>query len=260
MTRLLALLLLFPLYAFAECVVSVRWNDDVPYSFKDAQGAIHGISADITSEVLRRMDCTPRWVEMPWARALIELEAGRLDVLPGALRKPEREVYALFSVPYNNAPNRLYLSRRAATRALPASIEQLLASDLRLGVQIGVAYGGGFDALLASPGFATRLEKTGARKQLWLMLDAGRIDGVIADEFTAPRELKEIGLTDQVVATEIAFTHEPALIAFSKRTVSAEFVALFNRHFKAMLHDGSYVEILERHLPCKASATKLGCR
>ena len=80
--------LLFSGQIFAQCVKSVRWSDDPPYSYKLPTGEISGFSVDLLRAVLKGMNCEARFVELPWARALRELEQGRLDILPGALRTP----------------------------------------------------------------------------------------------------------------------------------------------------------------------------
>ena len=74
----------FPFLAWAECVKTVRWYDDAPYAFKGADGQPAGIAVDLAAAALKTLHCQTSFVEMPWARALLELQAGRLDLLPGA--------------------------------------------------------------------------------------------------------------------------------------------------------------------------------
>ena len=78
--------LLAPGLAGAACVVSLRWDNDPPYSMQLADGSIGGISVDSARRVLHELGCEVHLVRLPWARALRELEQGRLDVLTGAFR------------------------------------------------------------------------------------------------------------------------------------------------------------------------------
>lgn len=87
--------------AVAQCVKTVRWSDDAPYSFKLSSGEISGFNPDLIRAALKGMKCEANFVELPWARAVRELEQGRLDILPGSLRTPEREIFAYFSRPIN---------------------------------------------------------------------------------------------------------------------------------------------------------------
>ena len=98
----LLLALISPFTYAATCEKTVRWNNDPPYSSRNAQGVVTGFYVELLQKALQKMGCSTKLVEMPWARALIELEAGRLDILPGALKTEERNRFALFSAPLNN--------------------------------------------------------------------------------------------------------------------------------------------------------------
>ena len=242
------------------CVKTVRWFDDAPYSFRGAEGVIQGISVDLARTVLTQMGCQLKWVEMPWARALLELEQGRLDILPGALRKPEREAFAHFSRPVNRSPNVLFVHVSAAEKYRPTQLSDLIATDFRLGTQIGVSYGAEFDALMKNPDFKSRVTPLTLRRGAWQMMEKNRIDGLIADEMTGLLELQQLGLSHLVAKTRIVVSGEPALIAFSKKSVDANFVHRFNTAFNAVLEDGRYKDIVQKYLPCPVSVEKLGCK
>ena len=52
---------------------------------------------------LKGLNREASFVELLWVGALRELEQGRLDILPGGLRTPEREKFAYFSRPVKSA-------------------------------------------------------------------------------------------------------------------------------------------------------------
>lgn len=243
----------------AECIKTVRWYDDAPYSFKGPQGEIHGFDADLVRNVLGRMQCTARFVEMPWARALVELERGRLDILPGALRTPQREQFAHFSVPVNRSPNVLFISQSAAQKYRLNKLADIAATDFRLGAQIDVFYGEDYATQMNNPEFSKRIDTITSRRSAWKMMELGRIDGLIADEVSALTELQQLGLSDLVKKTGVITSTEPATIAFSKRTIRSDFVVRFNAGFAEALADGSYKTIRERYIPCAVSLKTLGC-
>ena len=66
----MALLPALPAHA---CSKTVRWFDDAPYSFRAPNGHVAGFDVELTREVLRRIGCQAVFVEMPWARALVQL-------------------------------------------------------------------------------------------------------------------------------------------------------------------------------------------
>jgi polar amino acid transport system substrate-binding protein len=244
----------------AECVKTVRWSDDAPYSFAAPNGEVHGFNADLAREAFARIGCGARFVEMPWARALVELEAGRLDVLPGALRKPEREKFAFFSRPVNRSPNVLFIRKAAEAKYPFQKLGDLIGTDFRLGAQIGVTYGGDFETLAKRPEFNVRITQLTARKSAWKMMEIGRLDGVIADEVTALAELQQLGLSSEIVKSGVVVATEPAAFALSKQSNTADFVRSFDHSLESMLKDGKYKEIRERYVPCTTSIVTLGCK
>lgn len=241
------------------CLKTVRWFDDPPYSFRASSDEIQGFYADVARAALRHMGCEPLFVEMPWARALLELEKGRLDILPGALRKPGREAYAYFSRPVNRSPNVLFLGKEAAAKYRITKLSDIIGTDFRLGAQIDVSYGASFDALLAKPAFQARLTPVTLRRSAWQMIPINRIDGLIADEVTGLLELQQLGLSQAIAKTQVVVSAEPAMFAFSKQSNSPDVVEGFNKAFNVLLSNGQYKKIAERYLPCVVSLEKLGC-
>jgi len=253
---LLALWALGP--AQAACELSLRWHQDPPFSYRRADGEVVGLNTDIVRETLARMGCTVRMLEMPWARALAELEAGRLDVLPGTLRLPERERFARFSAPGPQSRNLLFISHAAQQHHAIGKLADLRHSDFRLGVQLGVSYGPDFEALLTDPVFAQRLHRASSRRSLWLMAAAGRLDGVLANEQTGLTEIAQLGLQDRIKSSGVILPYASAAVAFSRKTVDADFVASFDRTTEGMLKDGSMAALLQRYLKPAAAAPAEG--
>ncbi|MEJ6002107.1 substrate-binding periplasmic protein [Paucibacter soli] len=234
--------------AAPACEKKLRWNDDPPFSMRLPDGTIGGVQLDINVEALRRMDCSVKLVEMPFARALLELEHGELDVLAGAFRRPEREAYAWFSAPVLHSRNTLYIRRAEAARWPFKTLLELRGSPFRLGAQIGVVYGPDYATLMQDPAYARGVSKVSSRHALWQMLERGRIDGVIADELTAEFELAQLKLTDKLLKTQVQVSDEPAPTAFSMRSTDPAFVERYNSTIEAMRRDGTLQRIVQRYL------------
>ncbi|MDY0743868.1 transporter substrate-binding domain-containing protein [Paucibacter sp. R3-3] len=232
----------------AECVKTLRWNDDPPFSMRAADGEVVGIHVEQVREALRRMGCEVRLVEMPWARALTELQAGRLDIVTGAVRTSDREAYAWFAAPGPQSRNVLWIRVDPTKTWRIARLDDLRQNGFRLGAQIGVRYGDDYDDLMRDPEFAATVRHVSTRRNLWLMASAGRIDGLIADEITGRTELEQMGLQDRIRNSGIVITRRsPAGTAFSKKSVDPEFVERFNKVNEAMVKDGSLAAIFQRY-------------
>jgi len=234
--------------AAPACEKKLRWNDDPPFSMRLPGGAIGGVQLDINLEALRRMGCNARLVEMPFARALVELEHGELDVLAGAFRRPEREVYAWFSAPVLHSRNMLYIRRADAARWSFKRLLELQGSPFRLGAQIGVVYGPDYATLMRDSDYARGVTKVSSRHGLWQMLERGRIDGLIADELTAEFELASLKLSDKLLKTQVVVSDEPAPTAFSMRSTDPGFVERYNSTIEAMRRDGTLQRIVQSYL------------
>ncbi|HEX2012122.1 MAG TPA: transporter substrate-binding domain-containing protein [Roseateles sp.] len=235
--------------AASACEMTVRWNEDPPFSYRGPEGEILGLNIDIMRATLARLGCQAKMVELPWARALAELAAGRLDILPGTLRLPERESYALFSAPGPQSGNRLFLSKAAQARWQVGRLADLRGTGFRLGLQLGVAYGPEFSALeQEDPRFAAGLQRVATRHSLWRMLAAGRLDGVLANDWTGPAEIRQLGLAGQIQASGVLIAHSNASVAFSRKTVTPDFVARFDQASLSLHKDGSLAALRQRYL------------
>ena len=175
-----------PAGAAGACEVRARWNDDPPYAMRLADGRLSGLNVELVELTLARMGCRARWVELPWARALVELEAGRLDLLPGGFRRPEREAFAFFVAQHELSRNRLFVRQADRVRVGGATrLGEVPWPGMRLGVQIGVVYGPEYAGLMMQSEFRSRLTQATTRRSLWQMLELGRVDGVLASEASA---------------------------------------------------------------------------
>jgi len=235
------------------CVMALRWSDDPPYFMRGADGQVQGLYADLLTEALHRLGCGVRLVELPFGRALVELSAGRVDVVAGVLRRPEREAYAHFAAPTLRSPNVLFAHVDAAPDPAARRLFEVAMPPFRLGAQIGVVYGPDFVALAAQPDFSARLVLSGARVNLWHMIELRRLDGIVADQATGRYELRQLGLADRIRQTAVQVSDEAASVVFSKQTVSADFVRRFEAVSAELVKDGTQAALLARYLGPDAS-------
>lgn len=243
-----------------SCEKTVRWSNDPPYSMRDEKGEITGFYVDLIEAILVKMDCKIKLVEMPWARALLDLEAGRIDVLPGALKTAERQHFALFSDPINYSPNVLFMKKTAINKFKLKNLSDIAQSNFRLGIQVNIAYGAEFDELIKKPAFQKNLTTVYERNSGWKMIEINRIDGLIADVASGTLELKLLHLENTISNTNLIVSTSPAFFAFSKKTINQDFIEEFNQQLNLMMNNGSYAKIHEKHIPCKFSLTTLTCQ
>lgn len=228
----------------ADCVQTVRRNPD-PNASVRVDGQLTGVRLSLTLEALRRMGCRAVVKDLPWSRALTDLASGELDVLPAAHRTPEREAFALFSTRLTPALFRVFV-RRGLTQPVPADLDTLHRSGLKLGLQSGVTYGAALEAHLADPAFAAQVERVVNRAGLWRMLARGRVDAVLAEDAPAVWEIEQLGLIGDVQASSLLVEGEATSTAFSRSRHDAAFVVRFDAALAEMARDGTEQAITVR--------------
>ncbi len=248
--RVVALLVMvWPVLGHARCEKTLRWDDDPPFSMQAEDGSVVGIDIDINLAVLERLGCQARLHKLPWARALKELEMGRLDILSGAFRRPEREVYAHFSgVFLPPSRNILFMHQQALERWPVNDLLELRHTEFRLGAQIDAAYGESYQQLMADSQFAGRVVLLSNRSSLWQMIGKGRIDGLIADEYTGVHEIRQLGLEHLIKPSAVVVSSAAAEVAFSKRSIDPEFVQAYAKEMQVLRDDGTYQRVMRRYL------------
>ena len=240
------------------CTKKLRWYQDPPYSMRLPDGRIGGWSVDLTQELMKRMGCTLVMEEMPFARALLELKEGRIDMLDGAFATPERLAYAHFSKPTLRSRNLVFIRTTDRARFKEQTLGDLHRAGWQFGIQAGVAYGPAYSALEKDASFRAKRQTVPRRAGLWKMLALGRVDVVIADELTARYELGAAKLDEQITATTLVVSEDPSPMAFSKATTDLGFVQRFDTALQTMRIDGSYDRLRQRYgvKPLDDSPTK----
>lgn len=236
--RLLCLTLLPCAFASA-CELRMTWKHDPPYQYVNEQHQLSGLEIEVARAALARMDCRLIPVELPFARAIAELEAGRIDIVPGVLPRPDRARFAHFSRPGLRTRNLVFLRSDLAPGQRVATLEELRASDLRVGLERGTAYRDELKALLTRPGQERRVEEATSLEVLLRMLQMRRIDAFVADEYSAAFLARQLGLAAVMQASPIVIDEDAPVFAFSRLSVAPALVERFNTALDALRRDGT---------------------
>lgn len=254
-------LLILPasLQAKSECVKVMAWDDDYPYVFsaqpEDSQPV--GLRVELVENTLKTMNCQLNFLKMPWARALVELEEGRIDIVGGAFPSEERKVYAWYSKVDFHSPNILFIRKDISNDVVLNDLSDIEKYRLKVGVQIDVYYGKAFEEMRLDAGFSRLLHPNTSRKALWGMLRLGRIDGVIADIHSGQGELKQLGLSSLIMASDLIVSDQPSFFIFSKKSNTQKFVEDFDSALSKLKTTGAVNTILKSYalLPIKNTTT-----
>lgn len=232
---------------FASCELSVGWEPYLPYQFAGEDGEATGADVALMRELGAAIGCEVVFRELPWARQLLELENGMLDVAMSASWTPERAEYVHFSTPYRRADMAIFVRRGSASEYPLEALAEVPDIGFRLGVILGYYYGPEFEELKQDPAFAAYVDPAADYPTNINKLLHGRIDGLLVDDMAVMRaEAERLGVADRVEAHPLRMPGDEFHLMLSRRSVPPEVVAAIDRQLEAMTASGRIRAILDR--------------
>ncbi|WP_111806967.1 substrate-binding periplasmic protein [Aeromonas allosaccharophila] len=215
----LLLMLLSPALQ-ADQTLTVAWSHWPPFSQIDNRGELDGLDVSLTRQILTRAGFTPKFREIPWARALHLVEHDQLDVAMAALPLPERQQYARFSAPYrqsayvllSNDPIPGHQDRWAKLDTLP---ELCHSKGLKLGKLRGTRP---IQQMEECPALKGATEYNADERMIDLLL-ARRLDGIIMEWQYARYRLSQLG-AEGFISCQLLLHHQPVSLMFAKNSVN----------------------------------------
>jgi polar amino acid transport system substrate-binding protein len=170
--------------AWADDDLTIYFHQRPPYSAKQADGSVKGITADIVTQAMSVAGIPYRWEELPSARQMevLKRDEGRACGL-GWFKRPEREQFAKFTAAiYHDLPT-IVVARSTDKRfAGTPSIDALFADQtLTLLTKTGYSYGGEIDRKIAEHKPRARADSSDNRIMLG-MVSRERVDYMIMAE------------------------------------------------------------------------------
>lgn len=233
--------------ALASCELRFGWEPYVPYQFAGDDGEVTGADIALMRELAAAIGCDVVFKELPWARQLLELENGAIDVVMSASWTPERAEYALFSVPYRRAEMAIFVRRGTLSQYRLTALSQIPEIGFHLGVILGYYYGQEFEQLRQNRAFAAYVDPAADYQTNIRKLLHQRIDGLLVDDVAVMlAEARALGVADQVERSPLAMPGDEFHIMFSRRSVAPDLVAAVDRQLHAMRAGGRIQAILDQ--------------
>ena len=176
------------------CELRVGWDEWPPY-FTHKEGQFHGLEYDRLKSTADAAGCKLDWWQIPWARALNMLRTSELDLLYGAGYSAERAEFAKFSLPYREE-RFVLVARAGAGKADSISLNDWIRPEepgrhpRAIGVFRGNVYGEQIERILRNNENVTLVELS-ENDQMIGMLEAGRLDGYIIEDYVAELQLQK---------------------------------------------------------------------
>ncbi len=233
----------------AACTLRTGLDPYGVYMFIGADGKAAGADVDLVQAIADELGCVASFPKMPWARVLLDLENGKLDVATSASRTPERERFAHFSVPYRQAQMGIYVRKGESGRYALDGLSGITDAGLRLGIMRGYYYGPELEALMADPAFARQVDIGVDYEMNIRKLLHGRIDGFLVDDIgVMVGALAAYGAEDQAEQHPVFLAGDEFHLMFSKKSVSDSLVAEIDEVLARMEADGRLRHIMDKYI------------
>lgn len=224
--KLLAAISLFLLFTAqaVSCELSVRVVNLPPMYSQDEQGNWRGLGIDISQSLLRKMNCTARYLEIPWKRALHQMQQGSLDMMFSLTKTQERSSYMYLAGPLMEENMVLIVPRENAIKIDTFQDYQKFSKPI--GLLRGGFYGDSFAQAIAND--AQLKEKfiyANSSADNQNNLENRRISGFISQEYSAYHRLKALG--NRYKVHQNIFYRNDVYVGLSKKSVpKARYIAL----------------------------------
>jgi polar amino acid transport system substrate-binding protein len=191
--------------AAADGDLIIYYHERAPYSAKQTDGSVHGITADIVTQVMSVAGVPYRWEDLPSAR---QMEVLKRDQAPacglGWFKRPDRETFAKFSAAiYHDLPTIVVARAGDGRFGGTPSIDALFADKaLTLLTKTGYSYGAEIDGKIAAQKPNARADASDNRIMLG-MVSKARVDYMIMAE----EEAKDLLSQSDFTAAGLAIYH-----------------------------------------------------
>ncbi|GAA0405008.1 transporter substrate-binding domain-containing protein [Cocleimonas flava] len=214
-------------------------TETYPRKWKE-NGEYVGVYIDIIKEVILRSGIDIDLEPYPHERLLQYLEDGKLDGAIGLYKNKEREQYAVYvDIPIAWSSMRIFVKKEDLS-----SITGL--NDLSgkvIGKIRGVSFNKDLEKAIEEGQFT--IEETATYEQSIKKLLAGRIDVLIAPNFSTQYLLREMGVSEEISLLPLYFEPvRPVYILFSKPSIITDKMGMFEKMID-VLTDMEYEKTFE---------------
>ncbi|GAA0777241.1 amino acid ABC transporter substrate-binding protein [Roseibium denhamense] len=222
--------------------LKVRFSVDyLPFSLMTSEGQLMGIDVEFVQKLFEHLDCPIEPVTMPFKRAIIELAAGRIDMMPFASITRERRSFALFSLPYRNETAGLVVRREELPNLPIDELDDVVDLGLVLGHEQNSYRGETFKAFLKSPKAEKHVFEFVSSSEGIRMLSAGRIDAIVEMPAAVLATAREMGVEADFAEHPFRLWSEPVHFMFSRKTVSPKLITAVNYALEDLIATPEYV-------------------
>ena len=206
----------------------VGWGNSPPYQIETPQGPA-GLDIELMTLWARAAGVKLQWVRATWARQLLEVQAGTMDLMMSATPSDERRSFADFTSAYR--PENLGLISLAGQGLEVADLRELEGRSVRIGIMRGMAFQPSLAQTLERPGLQRQLVPLRGDDMTLAALRARQLTYILSDVVSI-RHMASQG-PGEPVSVALAFPPAPVHLLVSRQAL-ARFPGLLTRLNEAL--------------------------
>ena len=252
MTKWAATLLCLVTFNSYSCQLDVRLEQFSPESQKN-NNTWFGIDIDLTKALLNEVPCSFSVLEISWARALVMLRSGELDLLLNVSKTGEREKDYYFIGPIRNETI-IFATYKNLNYTLD-TIGDLIKLDKPVAIQRNAYYGKDIQRLLEHKDYKESFVHVPNNETKLRLLKHGRISGFLEAKRNIIHGIKNDNNYKDLWFPDLVIHHNPVYFALSKRSINASLKQKISESFSRLVAQGKIKAILLKHQSKSLPAT-----
>jgi len=228
-----------------SCQLDVRFEEFSPESQKNEHNNWVGIDMELTQALLTEVGCSFLVLEVSWARALLMLDRGDLDLILNVSKTKEREDKYYFIGPMRNETI-VFATFKKAIAPLK-TIEDILKLDKPIAIQRNAYYGEEIEHYLQQKDYAESFVHVANNETKLKLLKRGRISGFLEAKRNVIHGINNDSNFTGIWFPDVIIHQDPTYFALSKKSVSKELKQKISEGFSRLVARGKIEEIILKH-------------
>lgn len=230
-------------FSTVSCELTIRYERFGEVKSRAEHADLHGLDVDFAKTLLAQTDCSYRFVELPWARALGGLKAGLIDLMLSVSKTTEREKYYYFLGPQRKET--IVLAMNQDNVHSINSLEDLLNLPAPVAVHRGAFYGDEFEKILKQ--YPERFITVVDNNTKLDLLARKKISGFLEEKGNLAYQKQYNPSFSHIYIDDFVVNSTDVFYAFSKRTISETQFQQFEGIFKSSKYQNEQRKILAKY-------------
>ncbi len=229
--------------------IKVRVTNYPPQYFRDANGKWTGIDIELAEAIILKAGYTPEFVELPWSRALKDIEEGNIDMMMNLSKTDERSNFLNWIGPERHS-KMIIVVNKVNTNMKINKIDDLVIlakkMNINFGIQSDAFYSEDFNEILKDPIFKPYFETVPKSETNYRKLKSKRLLGFFEEALTATDQIKNNPDYNEFCIHSFQISSDPVYFGISKKLSTLNYEKL-KKAFDQLEKSGELKKIRDKY-------------